>query len=233
MSPAHPGRWCRWPDATAPARRARRRAPASARPGRTRGLRPRQRLEPPQPAQQLGRPLPRGPRVRDPALRPADGGRGRRPRATSSTSTCSPAGCSTRSSGRVAGRACHGSRSPASAPRPERRRHCGRRRTRRGRVGAVVSRGGRPDLAGDGARTGDRADAPDRRRSRHRGPGAEPQRRRCDRRALPARRRPWRGHLFEEPGTLAQAARLAADFLEIRISEGEGGYRSATGGGAR
>ena len=44
---------------------------------------------------------------------------------------------------------------------------------------------------------------------------------------------PGATHLFEEPGTLAQAARLAADFLEIRISEGEGGYRSATGGGAR
>jgi putative phosphoribosyl transferase len=44
---------------------------------------------------------------------------------------------------------------------------------------------------------------------------------------------PGATHLFEEPGTLAQAARLAADFLEIRISEGERGYRSATAGGAR
>ena len=44
---------------------------------------------------------------------------------------------------------------------------------------------------------------------------------------------PGAGHLFEEPGTLAQAARLAADFLEIRIAEGTGSYRAAAGGGAR
>jgi putative phosphoribosyl transferase len=34
---------------------------------------------------------------------------------------------------------------------------------------------------------------------------------------------PGAGHLFEEPGTLAQAARLAADFLEARIAAGDAG----------
>ena len=39
---------------------------------------------------------------------------------------------------------------------------------------------------------------------------------------------PGAGHLFEEPGTLARAARLAADFLEVRIEDGDAAYR-ATG----
>jgi len=101
------------------------------------------------------------------------------------------------------------------------------------RIGAVVSRGGRPDLA-----------AP--RLPAVRAPtllivGGEDHvvldlnsqalaLLRCEADLVVV---PGATHLFEEPGTLAQAARLAADFLEIRISEGERGYRSATGGGAR
>jgi putative phosphoribosyl transferase len=43
---------------------------------------------------------------------------------------------------------------------------------------------------------------------------------------------PGAGHLFEEPGTLAAAARTAADFLETRIAE-TGAYRWTGAGGAR
>ena len=104
---------------------------------------------------------------------------------------------------------------------------------RRGGVGAVVSRGGRPDLAGEA-------------RGRVTAPtllivgGRDTEVLALNRSAAAAIAGhcqlavvPGATHLFEEPGTLAQAARLAADFLEIRISEGERGYRSATGGGAR
>ncbi len=100
-------------------------------------------------------------------------------------------------------------------------------------VGAVVSRGGRPDLAGDALA---RVIAPTllivggddtevlalNRAAAARIPGP------CQLAVVPGA-----GHLFEEPGTLAQAARLAADFLEIRIAEGAGSYRATAGGGAR
>ena len=46
----------------------------------------------------------------------------------------------------VCGRTCHW---PVQARFPERRRRWSRRRSFLGRVGAVVSRGGRQDLAGD------------------------------------------------------------------------------------
>ena len=100
-------------------------------------------------------------------------------------------------------------------------------------IGAVVSRGGRPDLAG-----------PDL--GRVLVPtllivgGADPEVLALNRVAagqIPGPCQvavvPGAGHLFAEPGTLAQAARLAADFLETRIAEGAGGYRPSAGGGAR
>lgn len=98
-------------------------------------------------------------------------------------------------------------------------------------VGAVVSRGGRPDLAGAalghvtvpvllivGGRDTEVL-------ALNKGAAAElagP----CQLAVVPGA-----GHLFEEPGTLARAARLAADFLEIRIAEGDAAFRAA--GGAR
>jgi pimeloyl-ACP methyl ester carboxylesterase len=103
----------------------------------------------------------------------------------------------------------------------------------RGGVGAVVSRGGRPDLAGQAL---GRVTAP----TLLIVGGRDTEVLALNRSAAAAIAGPCQlavvpgaTHLFEEPGTLAQAARLAADFLEIRISEGERGYRSATGGGAR
>ena len=86
-----------------------------------RGLRPRQRLEPAQPAQQLGRPLPRGPRLRDAPLRSAHARPRPRTGATSSTSTCSPGACSTPPPGPAAAPASPGCRSPCSEPPPARR----------------------------------------------------------------------------------------------------------------
>jgi len=98
-------------------------------------------------------------------------------------------------------------------------------------IGAVVSRGGRPDLAGAalghvtvpvllivGGRDTEVL-------ALNKGAAAElagP----CQLAVVPGA-----GHLFEEPGTLARAARLAADFLEIRIAEGDAAHRAA--GGAR
>ena len=99
-------------------------------------------------------------------------------------------------------------------------------------MGAVVSRGGRPDLAG--AALG-QVTAPtllivggDDREvlALNRSAAA----------AIPGECRiavvPGAGHLFEEPGTLARAARVAADFLETRIAE-SGTFRWSGAGGAR
>jgi predicted phosphoribosyltransferase/dienelactone hydrolase len=95
-------------------------------------------------------------------------------------------------------------------------------------IGAVVSRGGRPDLAGAalGRVTvptllivgGDDTEVLALNRSA------------AEHLAGPCRLAvvPGAGHLFEEPGTLARAARLAADFLEVRIEDGDAAYR-ATG----
>ena len=97
-------------------------------------------------------------------------------------------------------------------------------------MGAVVSRGGRPDLAGAALA---RVTVPTllivggndtevlalNRSAADQIPGS------CQLAVVPGA-----GHLFEEPGTLAQAARLAADFLEIRIAEGVG-YRRPGGVG--
>ena len=119
-----------------------------------------------------------------------------------------PTGC-----GRAAGDA-------RAADRLLRRQH--RRRRRRwsaaarpgSAVGAVVSRGGRPDLAGDALRAGRGADAADRRRPRHHGHGAE---RACAKRLRAAAKKleivPGATHLFEEPGALEQVARLACGWF--------------------
>ncbi len=99
-------------------------------------------------------------------------------------------------------------------------------------VGAVVSRGGRPDLAGAAlARVtvptllivgGDDREV----LALNRAAASE----------IPGECRiavvPGAGHLFEEPGTLARAARTAADFLETRIAE-SGSFRWTGAGGAR
>lgn len=94
-------------------------------------------------------------------------------------------------------------------------------------IAAVVSRGGRPDLAG--AALG-RVTAPvllivggddTEVLALNRQAAAEL--------AGPCRLAvvPGAGHLFEEPGTLAQAARLAADFLEARVATGDAGPPAA------
>lgn len=88
-------------------------------------------------------------------------------------------------------------------------------------VGAVVSRGGRPDLAG-------------RRLERVTAPtllivgGADPAVLQLNREAQARMRCPTRlavvegaGHLFEEPGTLARAAILARDWFVDRLGEGD------------
>jgi dienelactone hydrolase len=94
-------------------------------------------------------------------------------------------------------------------------------------ITAVVSRGGRPDLAGAAL---DRVTAPvllivggddTEVLALNRSAATEL--------AGPCRLAvvPGAGHLFEEPGTLAQAARVAADFLEARIASGDAGPSAA------
>jgi putative phosphoribosyl transferase len=99
-------------------------------------------------------------------------------------------------------------------------------------VGAVVSRGGRPDLAGAALSRvtvptllivgGDDTQV----LALNRAAAAE----------IPGHSRiavvPGAGHLFEEPGTLARAARTAADFLETQIAD-SGSFRWSGAGGAR
>jgi putative phosphoribosyl transferase len=99
-------------------------------------------------------------------------------------------------------------------------------------VGAVVSRGGRPDLAGEAL-------------ARVTVPtllivgGADTEVLALNRAAaaqIPGHCRiavvPGAGHLFEEPGTLSRAARTAADFLETQIAD-SGSFRWSGAGGAR
>jgi putative phosphoribosyl transferase len=92
-----------------------------------------------------------------------------------------------------------------------------------GAIGAVVSRGGRPDLAGPAIERvlvpvllivgGADTDVLElNRASAAHIPG------RCRLSVIPGA-----GHLFEEPGTLAEAAKLAADFLEEWIDSGASG----------
>ncbi|GIK76411.1 MAG: phosphoribosyltransferase [Thermoleophilia bacterium] len=98
-------------------------------------------------------------------------------------------------------------------------------------IAAVVSRGGRPDLAGATLR---RVTVPVLLIVG----GADTEVLALNRAAATELAGPCRlavvpgaGHLFEEPGTLAQAARLAADFLEVELAAAEPGARPA--GGAR
>ncbi|HET6830549.1 MAG TPA: alpha/beta family hydrolase [Solirubrobacterales bacterium] len=92
-------------------------------------------------------------------------------------------------------------------------------------IGAVVSRGGRPDLAGAaldrvtcpvllivGGRDSEVLALNEAAAERIPGP--------CRVAVVPGA-----GHLFEEPGTLARAARLAADFLDVGIGEEPGPAR--------
>ncbi len=99
-------------------------------------------------------------------------------------------------------------------------------------VDAVVSRGGRPDLAGDELADvqvptllivggGDTEVLALNRGAAQRIPGP------CRLAVVPGA-----GHLFEEPGTLEQAARLAADFLELRFAEAAEPPASTGGGDA-
>ncbi len=100
-------------------------------------------------------------------------------------------------------------------------------------IGAIVSRGGRPDLAGEALSRvlvptvlivggADTEVVALNRSAADRIPGP------CQLAVVPGA-----GHLFAEPGTLAHAARIAADFLDTRIAEGSGVYRTGPGGGAR
>lgn len=91
---------------------------------------------------------------------------------------------------------------------------------RHGRVGAVVARGGRPDLAGECLA---RVVAP----TLLIVGGNDPEVLRLNRaalRALTCRKRlevvPGASHLFEEPGTLAAAAHLAGDWFETHLADG-------------
>jgi putative phosphoribosyl transferase len=90
------------------------------------------------------------------------------------------------------------------------------------RVAAVVSRSGRPDLAGPAL---GRVQAP----TLLIVGGADPQVEALNRKAagrLAARHRlevvPGAGHLFEEPGTLDEVARLAADWFAAHLHAGKG-----------
>jgi dienelactone hydrolase len=94
-----------------------------------------------------------------------------------------------------------------------------------GKVGAVVSRGGRPDLAGDALPAafcptllivGGNDDAV-----------VELNRRALTRLGSPAKALtvvPGAGHLFEEPGALAEVADLAADWFARHLGTGGGTY---------
>ena len=86
-------------------------------------------------------------------------------------------------------------------------------------VQAVVSRGGRPDLAAPRARRRARADAAHRRRPRPCRDRAQPRGRshqlRCD---ATLEIVPGATHLFEEPGTLEQVARLAVAWFTRHLA---------------
>ena len=118
-------------------------------------LRPRKRQQPPERPQPRGRLHARAARLRDAAVRPAHRGGGRQTGSSSSTFPCSPSALCTPPPGPPGGR--------TSVLLPGRLLRCidGRRRRaarppRRSAesVHAVVSRGGRPDLAGRAARSG-------------------------------------------------------------------------------
>ena len=96
--------------------------------------------------------------------------------------------------------------SATSAPAPAPPRRSGRPPSPGTDVAAVVSRGGRPDLAGPRLADVTRAHAAHRRRRRPRRARAQPRRRRrqlrCENRLAVV---PGATHLFEEPGTLQVA----------------------------
>ena len=112
------------------------------------GVRARQRQQPQQPAQHVrGRDAARG-RAGHPAVRPAHPGGGSRP---VQRVRHRPAGRPAVRGHQLAARAARagpGSASATSGPAPGRPRRCGRRPSRAATIAAIVSRGGRPDLAG-------------------------------------------------------------------------------------
>ena len=150
--------------------------PAPPRAGRRRrGLRPRQRQQPAQPPQPVRRRRALRRRHRHVPPRPADARTRSTTGASCSTSTSWPAavgghrlGAATRTRRRRPG-------SATSAPAPGPPRPSWRRRTAPGSVAAVVSRGGRPDLAVGAPARGDRTDAPDRGRRGHGRPRRQPE----------------------------------------------------------
>ena len=91
---------------------------------------------------------------------------------------------------------------------------------RPGAVRAVVSRGGRPDLAGPQVLRRVRAPTLLVVGSLDRGAGAQPRGRRrallCEHRLAVVE---GAGHLFEEPGTLEAVVRLAADWFGARLAD--------------
>ena len=147
------------------------------------------------------------------AVRPAHPARGGATAPTSSTSTCWPSGSVPSRSGPCASL---GRRPAGGLLRREHRAAAAlaAAATRTRQIAAVVSRGGRPDLAIPVLDRVHRAHAAHRRRPRRDGARAQPAGA-----AAPARARsslavvPGATHLFEEPGTLAQAARLARDWF--------------------
>jgi putative phosphoribosyl transferase len=97
-------------------------------------------------------------------------------------------------------------------------------------VAAVVSRGGRPDLAGDAlplvkAPTllivgGEDGVVIDLNRQAY-------AQLRCEKRLAIV---PGAGHLFEEPGTLEQVATMARDWFDVHLHSGKGGVMFSEGG---
>ena len=203
--------------------------PAGA--ARPRALRARQRQQPAQPAQPRRRGGAQRRRLRDAAVRPADRARGRSRRELVFDIPLLAAGCSA-----VTRWALRGRRARAPADRLLRRLHRRRGGAPRGgrssatSVSAVVSRGGRPDLAAD-------------RLAHVRAPTLlivgrpRPEVLELNRRAAALLRCPHElvvvvegaGHLFEEPGALETVARLAADWFDehLRRRRRPGGDRAA------
>ena len=178
----------------------------------SRRLRARQRQQPHSPRNRYVAEVLHG-RAGHAAARPAHHRGGARPRATSSTSSCSRRG------GRgatdwlgAARRTLAPAASAISARAPGRRGAVGGRRA--GAIAAVVSRGGRPDLAAE--RPGERAGADPAHRRRPRRCRHRPQSQAqslmtgCDTQLVLVE---GATHLFEEPGTLAEAASHARNWF--------------------
>ena len=121
--------------------------------------------------------------------------------------------------GPLAADPARGSRPPGRVLRRQhrrRRRPVGRGRPRRP-IRAVVSRGGRPDLAGPAAWRGPGPDPADRGRPRPAGPGAQPPSPGPAALSTILQVIPGASHLFEEPGALDRVAALAAAWFRHHL----------------